>query len=169
MSTLEEIANLVKEQGAQIKSLQTAVNEARNEAGKANDVIEIINLQNMSVSDFKSNAFFPEFSQQGLCRYGFYISKCQYEETCDLFEEDGAVAFFGGLFKNKAGIRRLFVEKFQHRFTNKHNGPILGYLLDHPQLQPVVHVADDRLSAKMRSRSLMQAARHVVRDALYCL
>lgn len=57
-------------------------------------------------------------------------------------------------------MRRLYVERFQKRFTAGRNGPVKGFLLDHPQLQDIVTVSPDRLSAKFRGRSMMQAGRH---------
>ena len=38
--------------------------------------------------------------------------------TVDLFTDDGEVRFFGGVFKGKEGIRRLYVERFQKHFTH---------------------------------------------------
>lgn len=92
--------------------------------------------------------------------YGYLIDKCMYNETVDLFTEDGEVRFFGGVWKGKAGIRRLYVERFQARFTYANNGPIDGFLLDHPQLQDIIHIQDDGVTALARARSMMQAGRH---------
>ena len=92
--------------------------------------------------------------------YGFFIDKCLYDETVDLFAEDSEVRFMGGIFKGKAGARRLYVERFRKNFTNDMNGPVYGFLLDHPQLQDVVDVAPDRKTARARFRCMMQAGRH---------
>lgn len=92
--------------------------------------------------------------------YGYYIDKCLYREVVDLFTDDGTVQFFGGIFKGKAGIRRLYIDRFQKNFTNGVNGPVYGFLLDHPQHQDVVDVAADRKTAKARFRCTMQAGRH---------
>ena len=72
--------------------------------------------------------------------YGYLIDKCLYNETVDLFTEDGEVRFFGGIWRTREGIRRLYVERFQKRFTHGVNGPIDGFLLDHPQLQDIITV-----------------------------
>lgn len=72
--------------------------------------------------------------------YGYLIDKCLYNETVDLFTDDGEVRFFGGIWRGKEGIRRLYVERFQKRFTHGTNGPIDGFLLDHPQLQDIVDI-----------------------------
>jgi hypothetical protein len=92
--------------------------------------------------------------------YGYYIDKCLYDETVDLFAEDGEVRFMGGIFKGKAGARRLYCDNFRANFTGGKNGPVPGFLLDHLQLQDVVDVAPDRTTAKARFRCFMQAGRH---------
>src|SRR6266404_3505293 len=51
-------------------------------------------------------------------------------------------------------------ERFQKQFTQGHNGPRYGWLLDHPQLQMVIDVAPDRRTAQARARSVMQAGLH---------
>ncbi|WP_141335864.1 nuclear transport factor 2 family protein [Paenibacillus sp. tmac-D7] len=93
-------------------------------------------------------------------KYGYYIDKCLYNEVVDLFAEDGEVHFMGGIFKGKEGARRLYVERFQKNFTNGNNGPVYGFLLDHPMMQDIVEVSPDRQTAKGRFRCLMQAGRH---------
>lgn len=92
--------------------------------------------------------------------YGYFIDKSQYNEVVDLFADDGEVWFLGGIYKGKAGIKRLYIDRFRKRFTEDHNGPRYGWLLDHPQLQMVIDVAPDRKTAAVRGRSLMQAGLH---------
>ena len=95
-----------------------------------------------------------------LYTYGYFIDKSQYNEVVDLFADDGEVWFLGGIYKGKAGVRRLYIERFQTTFTDGHNGPRYGWLLDHPQLQMVIDVAPNRATAKVRGRSMMQAGLH---------
>ncbi len=93
--------------------------------------------------------------------YGYYIDKCLYEDVVDLFAENGEVHFFGGIFRGKEqGVRRLYVGNFLQGFTGGKPGPVYGFLLDHPQMQDVIHVAPDRMTAKARFRCLMQAGAH---------
>jgi hypothetical protein len=92
--------------------------------------------------------------------YGYFIDKCLYDETVDLFAEDSEVRFMGGIFRGKAGARRLYCERFRKNFTGDHNGPVYGFLLDHPQMQDIVDVAADRNTAHGRFRCMMQAGRH---------
>jgi carotenoid cleavage dioxygenase len=92
--------------------------------------------------------------------YGYYIDKCLYDETVDLFAESGEVWFMGGKFKGKAGLRRLYCNRFRERFTGGINGPVKGFLLEHLQLQDIIDVAPDGRTAHARARSFMQAGRH---------
>lgn len=92
--------------------------------------------------------------------YGYYLDKCLYDEVVDLFAESGEVRFMGGVFRGKAGLRRLYCDRFRKSFTGGHNGPVYGFLLDHLILQDIVDVAPDRSSALGRFRCFMQAGRH---------
>ena len=92
--------------------------------------------------------------------YGYFIDKSQYNEVVDLFADDGDIWFLGGVYKGKEGVRRLYIDRFRKRFTEDHNGPRYGWLLDHPQVQMIIDVADDRSTASMRGRSMMQAGLH---------
>ena len=92
--------------------------------------------------------------------YGYFIDKSQYNEVVNLFADDGDVWFLGGIYRGKAGVRRLYIERFQKQFTQGHNGPRYGWLLDHPQMQLIIDVAPDRRTAQARGRSMMQAGLH---------
>jgi len=93
-------------------------------------------------------------------KYGYYIDMCLYDEACALFAEDGEVRFLNGIYKGKAGVRRLYCEWFRNLFTRGHNGPTHGLLLDHLQLQDIVDIAPDGKSARARFRALMLAGQH---------
>lgn len=92
--------------------------------------------------------------------YGYFIDKSQYNEVVDLFADDGDVWFLGGIYKGKAGVRRLYIERFRKKFTEDHNGPRYGWLLDHPQVQMIIDVAPDRRTAGVRGRYAKTAGRH---------
>ncbi|MGH3165112.1 MAG: nuclear transport factor 2 family protein [Trebonia sp.] len=92
--------------------------------------------------------------------YGYYLDKCLYDEVVDLFAEDGEVIFIGGVYKGKKGAARLYAGRFRNNFANGKNGPSHGRLLDHPILQDIVHVSDDRETGYARFRVLMQAGTH---------
>lgn len=124
---------------ARIQELEQKVEQLANHVGILEDVHAIRRLQHA---------------------YGYYIDKCLYDETVDLFAENGEVHFMGGIFRGKAGVRRLYVDRFRKNFTGGKNGPVFGFLLDHPQMQDVIDVAPDRKTAKARFRCTMQAGRH---------
>ena len=92
--------------------------------------------------------------------YGYYLDKCLYDEVVDLFSDSGEVRFMNGVFRRKAGVRRLYCDRFRKSFTRGHNGPLYGFLLDHLQLQDIVDVAPDRSTALGRFRAFMQAGVH---------
>lgn len=122
-----------------IAALEAKVNELSQRLVIQEDVQEVRKLQHL---------------------YGYLIDKCLYRETVDLFTDDCAIRFFGGIFRGKAGARRLYIERFQTNFTHGNNGPIDGFLLDHPQLQDIVDIQPDGVTALGRYRSMMQAGRH---------
>jgi len=93
-------------------------------------------------------------------KYGYYIDMCLYDEACELFAEDGQVRFLNGIYKGRAGARRLYCDWFRNLFTQGHNGPIHGFLLDHLQLQDIVDIDEDGKSAKGRFRALLMAGQH---------
>ncbi len=78
----------------------------------------------------------------------------------DLFSDRGETYFLGGVFKGKAGVRRLYCGRLGARFAAGKNGPVRGLLLDHLLLQDVITVAPDRSSAKARYRCFMQGGSH---------
>ena len=96
--------------------------------------------------------------------YGYFIDKCMYDEAVACFDEECEVHFFGGLFRGLAGARRMYCDGFRNRFTDGKNGPVFGFILDHPQMQDVVDVAPDRQTAQARFRCMMQSGTHYERN-----
>ena len=123
----------------QIQALEKRVEQLRQQVGVLEDVHAIRRLHHA---------------------YGYYIDKCLYDETVDLFSEHGEVRFMGGIFQGKAGVHRLYCDRFRASFTGGKNGPVYGFLLDHPQMQDVIDIASDRRTAYGRFRCFMQAGRH---------
>jgi hypothetical protein len=93
-------------------------------------------------------------------KYGYYIDKGFYEAILELFSNDCEVHFLGGVYKGKAGAKRLFIDRSRATFMGGTDGPKPGVLMEHPQLQDIVDVAPDRKSAKGRFRYFMQAGTH---------
>jgi acetyl esterase/lipase len=80
--------------------------------------------------------------------YGYYLDRRMWDEVADLFADEGTI---------EMGLRGVYVGKARVREFLNLLGPVGlkdGDLFDHVQLQPVVHVAPDGRSAKIRSREL---------------
>ena len=92
--------------------------------------------------------------------YGYFMDKGLYDEVVDLFTDDGVLSFMGGLYKGKDSVRRLYCGRLRTTFTRGQNNPIYGMLVDHLQLQGIIHVADDGLSAHARLRAFLQGGTH---------
>ena len=92
--------------------------------------------------------------------YGYYMDKGLYSEVVDLFANDGVLSFMGGLYQGKESVRRLYEGRLRQIFTKGRNHPIYGMLVDHLQLQDVIHVAPDRQTARGRFRALLQGGIH---------
>jgi SnoaL-like domain len=97
-------------------------------------------------------------------KYGYYMDKGLYDEVVDLFSDRCEVHFMGGIYRGKAGARRLYCGRFRPVFTDGLNGPVDGLLLDHMQLQDIVGVAPDGTTAKGRFRCFLLGGFHVSRD-----
>ena len=89
------------------------------------------------------------------------------QQVTELFSDDPSsyVQFLGGRYKTKAGVERLYTGRFRKSFVGGRNGPVHGFLLDHPQMQGIIDVdysaEDGRPRANARFRSLMQAGVHI--------
>ncbi len=79
--------------------------------------------------------------------YGYYLAHNQWDNLTAMFTADGTIEIaMRGIYVGTASVRRnldLYGERGIHH----------GLLHNHMQFQPVIHVADDGLSAKMRSRA----------------
>jgi hypothetical protein len=95
--------------------------------------------------------------------YGYYIDFNRAEDVVQLFAEDGSVVFLSGEYRGHAGVRRLYGTWFQNYFTQGVVGPVDGFLLDHFQMQDIITVAQDGLTAKGRFRGLLMGGCHVSR------
>ena len=84
--------------------------------------------------------------------WGYYLDKGLWSEAASLFSDDGAYELQSrGIYTGKAHI-------LQYLRAIGPEGPQAGRLFDHLQLQDVVHVAPDGLSAKGRWRVFSQGA-----------
>ncbi len=80
--------------------------------------------------------------------YGYYTDRALWDDVADLFAPDGAIELGAdGVYAGRERIR-----EYLRRLGDSRIGLPWGRLAEHYQLQPVVHVAADGLSAKARWR-----------------
>lgn len=129
------LAACTAREDARIPALEAQVKLLQQQADRAQDYIELMNLQSI---------------------YGYYVDKSLWDQAADLFSADATLEIAGrGLFVGQDRIRTYLHEL----------GPAeYGRLFNHLQLQPVVHVAEDGQSASARWRSLMQVG-HLGKEA----
>jgi len=86
--------------------------------------------------------------------YGFYIEEGFWSEAASLFADDGVFEIAGvGQFRGTEHIRD-YLRSLDAEY------PQAGRLYDQMQLQPIVHVAPDGLTAKARWRLFAQEAKY---------
>jgi len=85
--------------------------------------------------------------------YGYYLDKNLWNDLADLFARDGSMELAQrGVYKGRDHVRAFLLTVF----GRGKEGPVAGRLGNHLQLQPVIDVAPDGRSAKIRSRMLQQ-------------
>ena len=79
--------------------------------------------------------------------YGYYLATLEWDTLTNLFAEDGTIEIaLRGVYVGKAAVRRNLNLYGQQGLDN-------GVLHNHMQFQPVIDVAPDGKTAKMRSRA----------------
>lgn len=80
--------------------------------------------------------------------YGYYLDRAMWDQVADLFADDGTIEMGQrGVYVGKPHIRKFLG-------LLGHDGLTYGWLNDHIQLQPIVDVAPDGQTARLRSREL---------------
>lgn len=87
-------------------------------------------------------------------KYGYYMDKCLFGEIVELFSDSAELHFMGGIFRGRAGVRRLYGG------SSGLNGPAYGMLFEHIIAQDIVDVAPDGLTARGRFRTFLQGGVH---------
>lgn len=114
----------------EVRTLREKLAQVERKAQAAEDHNAIVNLQNS---------------------YGFYVDKSQWDQVADLFARDATL---------EINARGRFFGQDRIRDYMHHFGPAQdGVLMNHIQLQPVVHVAPDGQTAHCRCRAMMQVGR----------
>jgi hypothetical protein len=95
--------------------------------------------------------------------YGYFMDKFLYREVVDLFSDRGELRFMGAIWRGKASLKRLYVDRLGNAYTKGVNGPIDGVFTEYPQIQDIVEVAPDRKTAKGRFRYFQMAGSHITK------
>jgi acetyl esterase/lipase len=85
--------------------------------------------------------------------YGYYLDKFLWNDLADLFAKDGSIELAQrGVYRGQERVRAFLLSVF----GRGREGPVAGQLANHLQLQPVISVAEDGQSARIRSRVVQQ-------------
>jgi hypothetical protein len=115
---------------ARVAALRSRLASVETRAARVDDVNAIENLQSS---------------------YGYYTDKMLWDEVVDLFADDGTLEIGpSGVYVGKESIRR-----YLYSLSGGEQGPLPGVLFEHLQLQPIVTVAPDGLTAKARWRAFI--------------
>jgi hypothetical protein len=93
-------------------------------------------------------------------KYGYYFDACLYEQIVELYSDRAELRFLNGIYRGRAGARRLYCGLLREVWTEGREGPPRGLLYEHLMLQDIIDVAPDGLSAKARIRGFMQGGFH---------
>jgi len=108
-------------------ALEQTLSGLSRSIGKLEDVAQIENLQTT---------------------YGYYLATLEWDRLADLFAEDGTIEIaLRGVYVGRQAVRRNLDLYGQQGLDD-------GVLHNHMQYQPVIHVAADGSTAKLRSRAL---------------
>jgi len=112
-----------------LDQLEARISAAETQVSRAHDYEELENLKSA---------------------YGYYLDKSLWTEVASLFAEDGALEIGGrGVFVGRDKVHESLS-------TYGPQGLASGRLFNHIIVQPVITVAPDGLTAKMRSRAMVQ-------------
>ena len=115
-----------------VQDVQATLAAAENTVGRVKDFHELDNLTSA---------------------YGYYLDKNLWNNLADLFAHDGQIELAQrGVYKGNARVREFLLTVF----GRGQEGPVAGRLGNHVQMQPVIHVADDGQTAKIRVRMMQQ-------------
>lgn len=127
--------NVVADVQARVAAAQVRLSALNARAERVADVNAIENLQRS---------------------FGYYVDKMLWEHVVDLFAADATVEIGpSGVYAGAASIRRYF-----YSLSGGQQGPLEGELYNHLQLQPVITLADDGLTARGRWRAWILTGTH---------
>lgn len=87
--------------------------------------------------------------------YGYYVDQALWDEVADLFTADGTIELgLDGVYVGRERIRQ-----YLYRLGKNRRGLAHGELNDHLQVQPVITVAPDGMSARGRWRAVLMTGK----------
>lgn len=90
--------------------------------------------------------------------FGYYQDRFFYDQVANLFASNATMQLNGDVWTGSKGVRRFWTGYFGKVFAEGAKGPVAGKLLDLPQWQEVITVADDGKTAVGRFRSVGRLA-----------
>ncbi|MBN1568461.1 MAG: nuclear transport factor 2 family protein [Acidobacteria bacterium] len=115
------------------EALHTRLSDLLGRAQRLNDESDVNNLQNI---------------------YGYYVDRKMWDDVADLFSEDGTLeAGPAGAYVGRKSIRHA-LEQFGPQGLRE------GELNDHLQVQTIVHVSPDGITARARGSELVMAGKY---------
>jgi hypothetical protein len=116
-----------------IKDLNRRLNDLLRRARRLNDENDVKNLQNI---------------------YGYYVDRRMWDDVADLFSKNGTLELnFAGVYVGRKSIRRA-LEQFGPQ------GLLEGELNDHLQLQIIIHVSPNGMTARARGTELIMSGKY---------
>jgi len=113
-----------------ITTLQQRIAELEKQADRVEDASEVKRLQRA---------------------YGYYVDRGMWDQVADLFADDATIEIaLDGVYVSKPRIR-----EYLHALGGGRTGLVNGQLNEQIQLQPVINVAADGLTAKGRWRAVI--------------
>ena len=145
--------------GALLMAFAWQTHLAAQQAGGDNEALQTIAALEKSVDELEHRIELlkdADAIENLISAYGYYLDKALWDHLADLFAEDATMEIAQrGVYVGKAHIRKALELFGPHGLQH-------GFLHNHMQLQPVVHVAPDGLSAKARSRAISTLGQHGV-------
>jgi triacylglycerol lipase len=115
-----------------VKDIEGVLSAAEREIDRARDYDEVENLEGA---------------------YGYYLDKNLWNPLADLFSRDGSIELAQrGVYRGQDHVRAFLLKVF----GRGQEGPVAGRLGNHIQVQPVIDIAPDGQTAKVRVRLLQQ-------------
>lgn len=117
---------------APVRDIEAALGAAEREILRVRDYEELENLEGA---------------------YGYYLDKDLWNSLADLFARDGSLELAQrGVYRGQEHVRTFLLQVF----GRGNEGPVAGRLGNHIQVQPVIDIAPDGRTARIRTRLLQQ-------------